>query len=90
MSKTPRPLFYPTAAPQPYDKIMAHLNRLHVKKMTIATTGSSLILISYFFRCIRNSNSGIHIALVWLLCPLMEKKDTFSLLIIKGNNQFIK
>ncbi len=46
MSKTPRqlfPLFYPTVAPQPYDKIMAHLNRLHVQKKTVATTGSSLI-----------------------------------------------
>ena len=46
MSKTPWqlfPLFYPTVAPQPYDKIMAHLNCLHVQKKTVATSGSSLI-----------------------------------------------
>jgi hypothetical protein len=46
MSKTPCqlfPLFYPTVAPRPYDKIMAHLNRLHVQKKPVATTGSSLI-----------------------------------------------
>ncbi len=46
MSKTPWqlfPLFYPTVAPRPYDKIMAHLNRLHVQKKTVATSGSSLI-----------------------------------------------
>ncbi len=76
MSKTPHqlfPLFYPAVAPQPCDKIMAHLNRLHTQKKTVATTGSSLI--AYFFGCIRNSNFGIHIALERLLCPLMEKKD---------------
>jgi hypothetical protein len=46
MSKTPRQLFplsYPTVAPQPYDKIMAHLNCQHVQKKTVATSGSSLI-----------------------------------------------
>ncbi len=46
MSKTPHqlfPLFYPAVAPQPYHKNMAHLNRLHVQKKTVATTGSSLV-----------------------------------------------
>jgi hypothetical protein len=46
MSKTPRqlyPLFYPTIAPQPYDKITAHLHRLHKQKKTTLPTGSSLI-----------------------------------------------
>jgi hypothetical protein len=45
-SKTPHqcfPLFYPAVAPQPYDKITAHLNCLHVCKKTVVTTGSSLI-----------------------------------------------
>jgi hypothetical protein len=37
------PLCYPTVAPWPYDKIMAHLNCLHIQKKTVATTGSSLI-----------------------------------------------
>ena len=46
MSKTPRqlyPLFCPTIAPQPYDKITAHLHRLHKRKKTTLPTRSSLI-----------------------------------------------
>ena len=37
------PLFCPTIAPQPYDKITAHLHCLHKQKKTTLPTGSSLI-----------------------------------------------
>jgi hypothetical protein len=46
MSKTPRqlyPLFRPTITPRPYDKITAHLHRLHKQKKTTFPSGSSLI-----------------------------------------------
>ncbi len=37
------PMFCPSLAPWPYDKIMAHLHQLHIQKKVVLFTGSSLI-----------------------------------------------
>ncbi len=66
------PIFYPTVAPPLYDKISAHLHRLHVWKKTIAPPG-----LAWYNNVLLWLYEEWQL-LYWLLCPSTEKKDRIS------------